>query len=68
MIDRWANRSAWVLRLSNAALIDEFDALLDIEPRDTGAALRLEIIHEELYRRERAGDLTDDDWIMPFTH
>ena len=68
MIDRWANRSAWVLRLSNAALIDEFDALLDIEPRDTGAALRLEIIHEELYRRERARDLTDDDWIMPFTH
>ena len=68
MIDRWANRSARVLKLSNAALIDEFDALLDIEPRDTGAALRLEIIHEELYRRERAGDLTDDDWIMPFTH
>jgi len=68
MIDRWANRSAWVLKLSNAALIDEFDALLDIEPRDTGAALRLEIIHEELYRRERARDLTDDDWIMPFTH
>ena len=67
MIDRWANRSARVLKLSNAALIDEFDALLDIEPRDTGAALRLEIIHEELYRRERAGDLTDDDWIMPFT-
>ena len=65
MIDRWANRSAWVLKLSNAALIDEFDALLDIEPRDTGAALRLEIIHEELYRRERAGDMTDDDWIMP---
>ena len=68
MIDRWANRSAWVLKLSNAALIDEFDALLGIEPRDAGAALRLEIIHEELYRRERARDLTDDDWIMPFTH
>jgi len=68
MIDRWANRSARVLKLSNAALIDEFDALLDIEPRDAGAALRLEIIHEELYRRERARDLTDGDWIMPFTH
>ena len=66
MIDRWTN-TAWVLKLSNAALIDEFDALLGIEPRDAGAALRLEIIHEELYRRERAGDLTDDDWIMPFT-
>ena len=36
MIDRWANRSAWVLKLSNAALIGEFDTLLDIEPRDAG--------------------------------
>jgi hypothetical protein len=59
---RWDIRSAWVCGLSNAALLDELDVMLEIEPRDSGVARRLEILHDEICRRERGGSLTEDDW------
>jgi hypothetical protein len=55
----------WMRHLSNAELLDAFEAALDArEARDDAPDLmvRLDLLHEEILRRERNGSLTDDDW------
>ena len=54
----------WPLRLSNAELGAEFERTYDERgPREPPALLRrLDILHDEIRRRERIGTWTDDDW------
>ena len=55
----------WPLRLSNAELLAEFKRALDGRgPREPPKALllRLDLLGDEISRRERTGTLTDDDW------
>jgi hypothetical protein len=50
------------MRLSNAALTDEFSAAWEIWCGDELGEARLDAIRKEIQRRERAGLLSDDDW------
>lgn len=57
----------WTWGLSNRALTDAYCRRLDevwVEGRNLNADPdpRLEILHAEISRRERASDLSDDDW------
>jgi hypothetical protein len=73
----------WVLRLTNAQLIDAFSETYDeagarwtaLSAEDKAALetagtiwiepnieRRLDVLHDEMSRRERNGILTDDDW------
>ena len=47
-----------MLVLPNAALLDEFNALID----EHEGSVRFNFISDEISRREDAGILTDDDW------
>jgi hypothetical protein len=61
-------RPAWVLQLTNADLIDAFGTALEArETRNDAPDLmrRLDILSEEISRRERSGMLTENDWIDP---
>jgi hypothetical protein len=51
----------WVLRLSNAALLDEFNDLIDEHEGST----RFRFISGEIRRREEEGTLTNTDWAEP---
>jgi hypothetical protein len=57
-------RPTWVRVLSNAALLDAFDAAWDVYGR-SGDTVRLDLIHDEIIRREWAGTLTEEDWKCP---
>ena len=55
----------WPLRLSNAQLLAEFELALDARgPQEPPGhfLLRLDLLHDEIRRRDRFGTLTDDDW------
>ena len=54
-------RPTWVWALSNAALLREFDVAWDVYGQ-TGNTIRLDIIGDEISRREWVGTLTDEDW------
>jgi hypothetical protein len=59
-------RPAWVLKLTNAGLTDAFGSALDArETRNDAPDLmrRLDILYEEISRREWSGMLVEDDWI-----
>jgi hypothetical protein len=61
-------RPTWVLQLTNAELIDTFGAAYDAtETRcdDPNLIRRLDALSDEIGRRERAGMLTEEDWINP---
>jgi hypothetical protein len=65
MTVRTISRLTWMFRLSNAALLEEFEAACAVynEQRDRpGVMLRLELLGDEIARWEEAGLLTDDDW------
>jgi hypothetical protein len=51
---RFRNRAAWVMRLSNHKLIREL-AALDTDDRSPGLLRRMDIVYDEINRRERAG-------------
>jgi hypothetical protein len=51
-------RPAWVLRLSNAELSDAFEAALDAHALER----RLDVLSDEIGRREREGSWTEKDW------
>jgi hypothetical protein len=56
----------WPLRLSNAELVDEFSRALDARgPGELPAALmlRIDILYDEISRREHIGTMSDDDWM-----
>jgi hypothetical protein len=58
-------RPTWMLSLSNAALLDEFDRALDARKsrRDAPDLMyRLDLLAEEISRREDIGLLTEEDW------
>jgi hypothetical protein len=50
------------MRLSNAALADEFSAAWEMWCGDELGEARLDAIRKEIQRRERAGLLSDEDW------
>jgi hypothetical protein len=59
---------AWVLQLTNADLIDALGTALEArETRNDAPDLmrRLDILSEEISRRESSGMLTENDWIDP---
>jgi hypothetical protein len=59
------DKPAWLLGLSNAALIAAFGTTIDArDARGDAPDLthRLDLLHDEIARRERAGLLTDNDW------
>jgi hypothetical protein len=51
-----------LIRLSNAALTDEFDAAWKAWRGDEMGEARLDRLDAEISRRERLGLLCDDDW------
>jgi hypothetical protein len=55
----------WVRALSNAQLLDQFEIALDHYRADDERPPRLELIHDEICRREADGTLSDDDWEAP---
>jgi hypothetical protein len=58
-------RPTWVLQLTNAQLIDAFGTALDArETRDDAPDLirRMDVLSDEISRRECDGTLTGDDW------
>jgi hypothetical protein len=58
-------RPAWVLKLTNKELIEAFGAADDCrEARGDAPDLlrRMDVLHNEISRRERGGTLVDDDW------
>jgi hypothetical protein len=62
---RLTSRSACVAGLSNSKLIDAFSTTYDVRGQRGDAPdvmNRLEVLHEEIIRREAAGLLTEDDW------
>jgi hypothetical protein len=61
MINPIRHIHTWVRALSNAALIGEFEVAYKVyqQSGDTGC---LDIIHDEIRRRESEGTLTDEDW------
>jgi hypothetical protein len=58
-------RPTWMLSLSSAALLDELERALDAR-RARGDApdlmYRLDLLAEEISRRENIGPLTEEDW------
>ena len=55
----------WPLRLSNAQLLAEFELALDtrgLQEPPRALLLRLDLLHDEIRRRDQLGTLTDDDW------
>jgi hypothetical protein len=55
----------WVLQLTNAELLDAFCKADDArETRDGALDLmrRMDVLHDEITRREFAGTFTEDDW------
>ena len=62
---RFANRSLWTAYLSNAELVDQFCEAVETYFARRGAddvVRRLDVLGNEISRREAAGLLTDDDW------
>jgi hypothetical protein len=60
------DRPTWVLQLTNADLTDAFGTALDArETRNDAPDLmrRLDVLSEEISRRNWSGMLTDDDWV-----
>ena len=60
----WPHRLApWLVRLSNAELNDAFDAALGAyQAGNSSVVRRLDVIHEEITRREWTGQWTEADW------
>jgi hypothetical protein len=55
----------WVYRLSNAALLDAFGATYEVRENQgdrPDLMFRLDLLHNEIVRREGMGLLTDEDW------
>ena len=62
---RAIRKPTWLLGLSNAELLAKLDASLEVyndqgETRDLKH--RLDLLCDEISRRERAGTLTEEDW------
>lgn len=58
-------RPTWMFRLSNAALLDELGRALDAREARADAPdlmYRLDLLAEEISRRENIGLLTEEDW------
>jgi hypothetical protein len=49
--------------LSNTTLTDEFSAAWTGWRGDELGEARLNMLHDEIVRRERQGQLTDEDWL-----
>jgi hypothetical protein len=65
-IKQW-DRPAWLSGLSNAALLIELETALDArEGRCDAPDLmrRLDVLTDEISRRERSGLLTERDWLI----
>jgi len=59
-------RPTWVMRLTNAELSAEFDAAYNVANMgNLGVIPRLDVLNDEISRRERAGQWTEEDWINP---
>jgi len=66
MRSRNFDRPTWVLQLTNADLLDAFGTAYDATATrvdDPNLIRRLDVLHDEISRRERTGMLTDDDWV-----
>lgn len=55
-------RPTWPLRLSNAELLAEFERILDGPEPQAALRRRLDVLGDEISRREQAETWTDDDW------
>jgi hypothetical protein len=51
-----------LMRLSNAALTEEFSAAWELWCGDELGEARINALYNEIRRRERAGLLSDEDW------
>jgi len=57
-------RPTWVLRLTNAELSAEFYAARDVySTGNLGVIPRLDVLGDEISRRERTGQWTEVDWM-----
>jgi hypothetical protein len=64
MTKHWS-RPVWVCRLTNAQLLDEFGTADDARQHRGDAPdliRRMDVLADEICRRERAGTFTEDDW------
>jgi hypothetical protein len=58
----------WVRQITNDGLIDAFCDAMDASETgndDPDLMGLIKIFSDEIYRRERSGMLTEDDWINP---
>jgi hypothetical protein len=54
----------WVLRFTNAELLEEFGNTYEQRKRgdEPGLMRRLDVLYDEIQRRYATGTMTDDDW------
>jgi hypothetical protein len=66
LVEQW-DRPAWLSGLSNAALLIEFETALDAREERCDAPdlmRRLDVLNDEISRRECSGLLTERDWLI----